>query len=135
MTNRQATRRPPIHMLENEAEQLSNLALSIEDTLPQVSELLLEEIGRARLHPAGRIGARVVTMNATVEFVDEASGAVRSVQLVLPRAADIAAGRISILTPVGAGLIGLAEGQSIDWPDRDGNTRRLTIVKVTPPPG
>src|SRR3546814_4104120 len=69
-------------------------------------------------------------MNAEVEFVDEASEATRIVQLVYPRQADIAANRISILTPVGAGLIGLREGQSILWPDREGNERRLTIGKV-----
>src|SRR3546814_12523889 len=71
-------------------------------------------------------------MNAEVEFVDEASEATRIVQLVYPRQADIAANRISILTPVGAGLIGLREGQSILWPDREGNERRLTIGKVRP---
>ncbi|HWV12970.1 MAG TPA: transcription elongation factor GreAB, partial [Sphingobium sp.] len=31
------------------------------------------------------------------------------------------------------GLIGLREGQSINWPDRDGRTRTLTVVKVTQP--
>jgi regulator of nucleoside diphosphate kinase len=55
--------------------------------------------------------------------------------LVYPAEADIEAGRISILTPVGAGLIGLAEGASILWPDRDGHERRLRIIAVTPPGG
>jgi regulator of nucleoside diphosphate kinase len=31
---------------------------------------------------------------------------------------------------VGAGLIGLREGQSILWPDREGNERALQIVEV-----
>ena len=47
-----------------------------------------------------------------------------------PDEADIAAGRISIMTPVGAGLIGLREGQSILWPHRGGETRVLRILKV-----
>jgi regulator of nucleoside diphosphate kinase len=55
------------------------------------------------------------------------------VQLVYPAEADIEAGRISILTPIGAGLIGLREGQSILWPDREGRERRLTVVRVTQP--
>jgi regulator of nucleoside diphosphate kinase len=50
----------------------------------------------------------------------QASGADRTVELVYPRDADISAGRVSILTPVGAGVIGLRTGQSILWPDRDG---------------
>ena len=60
----------------------------------------------------------------------QASGADRTVELVYPRDADISAGRVSILTPVGADVIGLRTGQSILWPDRDGRERKLTIVKV-----
>ena len=130
MTRRTAPKRPPIHMIDTEADTLADLAVGVQDRLRQVSELLLEEISRATIHRADRIPGNVVTMNAEVEFVDEASGATRIVQLVYPRQADIAANRISILTPVGAGLIGLRDGQSILWPDREGNERRLTIVKV-----
>lgn len=130
MTRRTAPKRPPIHMIDTEADTLADLAIGAQDRQRQVSELLIEEIFRAKTHHASRIPGDVVTMNAEVEFVDEASAATRTAQLVYPRHADIAANRISILTPVGAGLIGLREGQSILWPDREGNERRLTIVKV-----
>lgn len=130
MTRKTAPKRPPIHMIDTEADILTDLAIGAQERLPQVSELLFEEIARAKVHSAGRISMDVVTMNAQVEFVDEASGATRIVQLVYPRHADIAANRISILTPIGAGLIGLREGQSILWPDRVGHERKLTIVKV-----
>jgi regulator of nucleoside diphosphate kinase len=69
-------------------------------------------------------------MHSTVEFLDEASGADRTIELVYPRDADISAGRVSILTPIGAGLIGLRTGQAILWPDRDDRERQLAIVKV-----
>jgi regulator of nucleoside diphosphate kinase len=117
-------------MIDSEAEALANLAVGAEENQPDVSELLLQEIGRARLHPAAKIPAGVVTMLSTVEFTDKATGATRTLQLVYPRDADIAEGRISILTPVGAGLIGLRAGQSIIWPDRHGRERILTIEKV-----
>lgn len=131
MSSRPAkAQRPPIHLIDSEAETLSNLALDVEDRLPQVSALLLEEIDRARLYPAARLPDDVVAMMSEVEFVDEGSGTRRTVQLVYPRDADAAAGRISILTPVGAGLIGLRAGQSILWPDREGRSRRLAIVSV-----
>ena len=94
------------------------------------SRQLLDEISRATVHDAASLPPDVVTMHSTVEFIDEASGADRTVELVFPRDADIAAGRVSILTPVGAGLIGLRAGQSILWPDRDGRERKLTIVNV-----
>ncbi len=126
-----ATKRPPIQMLESEAERLTDLAISVQDRLPEVSALLIQEIGRARVHSADRMPADVVTMHSTVRFTDSASGKDYSYKLVYPKAADIAAGRISILTPVGAGLIGLREGQSILWPDRDGNERSLAITSVS----
>ncbi len=121
---------PPIHLIDAEADIIADLAISIEDRLPQVSALLLREIGRATIHARDEIAHDVVTMHATIAFIDEASGASRSVELVYPKDADIAAGRISILTPIGAGLIGLREGQSILWPDREGRQRSLKVVKV-----
>lgn len=134
MTTTKAARRPPIHMIDTEADILTDLAISIEERLPQVSELLLREIARATIHKIGRMPSDVVTMNAIVEFVDDSNGTVRTMQLVYPKTADIAAGRISILTPIGAGLIGLRQGQSILWPDRSGRERKLSIVKVTRTP-
>jgi regulator of nucleoside diphosphate kinase len=117
-------------MIDSEAESLSNLAMAVEDRLPQVSEMLLGEITRAVVHAPGHIPADVVTMHAKTTFLDEASGREYTYELVYPKYADIGAGRISILTLVGAGLIGLREGQSILWPDRDGRDRKLTILKV-----
>lgn len=125
-----ARRRPPIHMIDIEADRLTALALAAEEHNPHVCRLLLDEIGRARIHGAGRIGTDVVTMHTKVQFVDAATGKEYDYELVYPGEADIAAGRISIMTLVGAGLIGLREGQSIHWPDRDGRERELTIVSV-----
>ena len=50
--------------------------------------------------------------------------------LVYPGAADIEQGKGSILTPIGAALIGLSKDQSIDWATRTGETRRLTVLEV-----
>ncbi|WP_150294001.1 nucleoside diphosphate kinase regulator [Sphingobium estronivorans] len=133
MTRLPHGQRPPVHLIDIEAEGLTNLALGVADTAPQVSELLLHEIARAQTYRAARIPPDVVTMHSSVEFVDEASGVDRTVQIVYPAQADIAAGKISILTPIAAGLIGLREGQSINWPDREGRERKLAIVKVTQP--
>ena len=134
MTNAKAVRKPPVHMIDREADALTDLAIGVEKRMPQVSELLLREIGRATIHKERHVPRDVVTMNSEVDFVDAASGAVRSVRLVDPSDADISTGRISILTPVGAGLIGLRTGSAILWPDRDGQERALTIRAVLQPP-
>ena len=130
MSTQQVARRPAIHMIDTEADRLTDLALGAEDRFPQVSALLLDEIGRATVKKASQIGSDVVTMQSTVEFIDEESGAERSVQLVYPGEADINAGRVSVLTLIGAALIGLREGQAINWPDRSGKRRRLRIQSV-----
>ncbi len=131
--SRAAAARPAITLGAAEAERLSALALRSEASAPLVAELLLGEIERARICPDARVPADVVRIGSRVAFVDEAHGEARTVQLVWPAEADIAQGRVSVMTPVGAGLIGLKPGQSILWPDRGGEQRLLRIESVTPP--
>ncbi|WP_327753684.1 nucleoside diphosphate kinase regulator [Sphingobium sp. SJ10-10] len=131
MSSPTRTKRPVVRLINTEADILTNLALNASGPAAQAGELLLEEIARASTFTADRIPADVVTMHSMVEFEDAASGTSRTVQLVYPAEADISAGRMSILTPVGAGLIGLSESHVIDWPDRNGRQRPLTILKVT----
>jgi regulator of nucleoside diphosphate kinase len=129
-----ASTRPLIRLVDHEAERLADLAVRAADLVPDVAELLLGEIDRAEIHSPGSLPDDVVTMYSQVDYRDEASGRTRSVQLVYPADADISLGRVSILTPVAAGLIGLSVGQSIGWPDRDGRERRLVVVRVQQPP-
>ena len=127
---RKADARPPLQMRESDAERISNLAMDMEGRMPQVAELLIAEISRAKVVKDSHIAPDVVAMMSTVKFVDDASGVERTLQLVYPQDADIEAGRISIMSLVGAGLIGLRAGQTISWPDRGGHIRPLRIVDV-----
>ncbi|WP_366930926.1 hypothetical protein [Sphingopyxis sp.] len=85
MASSKAARRPPVHMIDSEAECLSNLALAVEDRLPDVAELLLGEISRAVLHKAARMPPGTVTMHSHVTFTDEASDREYRYQLVFPK--------------------------------------------------
>lgn len=125
--------RPVIHVSIDECDSLSALALSAEHRHPQSSSMLLAELDRAELCEASDMPPETVTMNSSVEFLDEASGVRRIVRLVYLSEADIGAGRISILTPIGAGLIGMSAGRAISWPDREGHVRSFRIVSVTQP--
>ncbi|WP_447754386.1 nucleoside diphosphate kinase regulator [Sphingopyxis fribergensis] len=120
-------------MIDSEADALTELTLQQQRDSIQFYELLLDEIDRAAICERADIPSDVVTMGSHVKFFDEKTGAERAVHLVYPGDADISAGRISILTPVGAGLIGLSVGQSINWPDRGGAQHRLTIIAVQQP--
>lgn len=126
--------RPPIHLLASESDMVADLALRIEHRSPVVASMLLEEIERSELHEPATLPDAAVTLNSEVDFLDEKTGQVRTVRLVLPADANIAEGRISILTPMGAALYGLLAGQSIDWPNLDGEERRIQILRVKQPP-
>jgi regulator of nucleoside diphosphate kinase len=122
--------RPPIHLLATESDLIADLALSAEHRHPVVAAMLLEEIERAELHQLDDMPGGHIRLDSYVTFVDERSRKVRNVKLVLPIDANIAEGRISILTPIGAALYGLAEGDCISWPDLDGNERLIRIMAV-----
>lgn len=124
---------PAIHIIDREYDVIADLALRIETAQPALAARLMTELERAEVHDAAGLPEGVIRLNSHVEFVDEGSGAHRSVQLVMPGDADIAAGRVSILTPVGAGLIGMSQGSEILWPDREGHARLLRIVAVSQP--
>tara|TARA_R110000765_G_scaffold155179_3_gene258210 strand:+ start:735 stop:1169 length:435 start_codon:yes stop_codon:yes gene_type:complete len=125
--------RPVIHMIDHESDAIEAFAMAMESRNPKVAEMLYEELGRAILHSAEDMPDNIVTMNCKVEFVDETSGLRRTVKLVYPKDADIENDHLSILTPMGAGLIGMVAGETIAWPDRSGTERMLRIVDVTPP--
>lgn len=120
-------------MIDGEADALTELTLQKQRDHVRLYEMLLGEIDRAAIHSRDDMPPDVVIMGSEVTFLDENSGTERTVCLVYPSEADISAGRISILTPIGAGLIGLGVGQSIQWPDRGGSDHRLKVVAVRQP--
>jgi regulator of nucleoside diphosphate kinase len=74
-----------------------------------------------------------VRMGSTVAFRDEITKRTYDVMLVFPPDADIERRRVSVLTPMGAALIGLSTGQTITFHSRDGARRELTVLSVASP--
>ena len=125
-------RKPAITLSRSDSDRLARLAEAYLGQNPEVAEELLTELDRARIVGDGRIAAGVIRMGSTVRFTSDL-GEERQVTLVFPGGADIAASKVSVLTPIGVALIGLSAGQSIDWSARDGRTHRLTVETVEPP--
>jgi len=130
---RPADQFPPIVLTATDHDRLSGLAEAVAGRAPDVYDYLAAELDRAVVVGPGEIAPAVVTMGARVAYRDEAAGQERSVTLVYPQDADLAAGRVSVLTPVGAALIGVAEGQSITWYTRRGEAKTLTVLAVEHP--
>ncbi|PVB63295.1 nucleoside diphosphate kinase regulator [Labrenzia sp. 011] len=125
-------RKPAITVTRSEHERLSLLAETHAARDEDLAEVLLGELDRARIVDDTRIAATVVRMGSALRFTSDL-GEDRHVTLVFPGEADIAEGKVSILTPIGVALIGLSEGQSIDWEDRGGRVHRLTVQSVGVP--
>ena len=118
---------PHIYLTQNDMDRL----LALVDAYPgRRFEKLEAELLRANVVPREEIPADVVTMNSRVIFENEATGERREVTLVYPGDADIDAGKISILVPVGTALLGLRVGQSIDWQLPNGEKHRYRVIDV-----
>ena len=124
---------PPVFLADSEADILADLALAVRERSPLAADFLLREIDRASTTSPAELPRDVVTMMSCVDFVDEGSGELHSVQLVYPKDADTDLHCISVLTPIGAALIGMRRGEAIDWADLRGARRRLRIVGVAQP--
>jgi regulator of nucleoside diphosphate kinase len=110
-------------------ERLTDLANASLHRLPEVAQELLAEMDRAKVVDAAALPDDVVRMGSTVTFKSD-DGHTRTLKLVYPVEESLDQHRISVMTPVGAALIGLGIGQSISWTARDGKHHRLTVTKV-----
>ena len=120
---------PRIILTATEHERLSGLGRAAMNTMPDVAASLVDELDRAHVLAKGRRPIDVVCMGSEVEFRDDTTGRIQKVSLVYPGEADIEQGKISVLTPIGTALIGLAVGQET----RNGDLKRLTVLKVREP--
>jgi regulator of nucleoside diphosphate kinase len=118
---------PQIYLTQNDMDRLLKL---VEAQPGKDSEKLENELVRANVVPRDEIPNDVVTMNSKVIFENETTHERREITLVYPASADIDAGRISVLAPIGTALLGLRVGQSIDWELPGGVTQRYRIVEV-----
>ena len=122
--------RPKITISTLDAERLESLLESLPDGSFPGREALEAELLRADVVPPREVPPTTVTMNSTVRF---RVGPDESFQLTLvyPRDADGSADRISVLAPVGSALLGLSQGDEMEWPKPGGGSIKVVIEEVT----
>jgi regulator of nucleoside diphosphate kinase len=123
---------PTIVVNEVEHDHLTSLAEGAVSSAPDAASILRAEMRRATVVPVDKVPSSVIRMGSRVEFTFD-GGHPRDVVLVYPARANISEGRVSVLTPIGAALIGLAKGQSITWKTNDGRLHKLTVLRVARP--
>jgi len=87
------------------------------------------ELARATLVDSDELPPDVVAMHSTVWFRDLDTDESEKYTLVYPSEADVTCDRISVLAPIGTGLLGFRVGDTVKWRVPLG-TRRLKITKV-----
>jgi regulator of nucleoside diphosphate kinase len=130
LSDRIAEMRPPIAIDADHFVRLSALSSLTSGSMTEVCEYLREELDRADVIPAEKFRPDIVSLGSQVEFRDEHTGKSHEIILVYPLDADIARRRVSVLTPVGAALLGLSVNQTISFHTRTGDRRELTVLKV-----
>ncbi|HQZ02357.1 MAG TPA: nucleoside diphosphate kinase regulator [Thauera sp.] len=123
--------KPSIIVSSNDLERLEGLL-----TLPAFrsrSDLdgLREELERADVRESQDMPADVITMNSRARFLEEGTGREYELTLAYPKDANAEAQRVSIFSPAGSALLGLAAGQSINWNTADGKVLNLKVLEVT----
>ena len=117
---------PPITITADDLLHLSTIGLSITDA----ADFLVHEIDRARIIPAHQASPDLVRMGSIVKYRDNISGQAREVTLVYPHDANGNPNHLSVLTTVGAALIGLSVGQTIEFTTPVGKRTSLTVMSV-----
>ena len=87
------------------------------------------EIARAKIVDAPHLPPDVITMNSRAELLDLDTGERMEFTLVFPVDANIDAGRISVLAPLGTAMLGYRVGDEFVWPVPYG-LRRLKVTRV-----
>jgi len=127
-----ATLSPPsITVSQRDAARLEAMLESPALRNTAAAESLLDELTRAEVVPEDKVPADVVRMESIVECEDEHGGERHVLTLVYPQDADVSAGKVSVLAPVGSALLGLGVGQSIDWAAPGGRQLRLKVTVQT----
>jgi regulator of nucleoside diphosphate kinase len=94
---------------------------------------LCNKLARASVIAANRVPDDVVTMNSKIKYRDEALAGPRYVKLVYPSDADDS-GRVSVLSPLGATLLGLSVGQEAIAHFPGAGPRRIRVERVVSQP-
>jgi regulator of nucleoside diphosphate kinase len=115
------------------AQDLLRLASLVDDFFAprdRAAAFLAHELDRATVVSLSDLPDGVVTMRSLIRYRQDDSGKICRATLVYPVEADTSNDRISVLTPVGAALVGLSEGRLMPYEASDGTIESVTVLEV-----
>lgn len=125
-----ASRRDPPLLIGDQSEALlRGIARAAMLRAPEVAGRLLDEVDRADVVAESEVPDDVVRIGSFVTYQVRLTGSVNTIRLVSPREADLRKSRVSVVSEVGAALIGLKRGQQIEW-EFGGRRHVLEVLRV-----
>jgi regulator of nucleoside diphosphate kinase len=97
-------------------------------TLRKAVGKLNKELEIAKILDEEDMPQDIVRFNSEITIISE-NGWNKKFQLVLPKESDVENNKVSLLAPMGAAVMGYAEGDSLVWEFPSGE-QKLTIEKV-----
>jgi regulator of nucleoside diphosphate kinase len=114
---------------ENDFRQLERIARSAHVAGLPVARSLLRELKRANRLVSDRPPTDLVILNSWVTFRDEENNTERRL-LVFPKDCQNFEVHLSVLSPLGAALVGMPIGSSVSYVDLEGASRLAIIEAV-----
>lgn len=93
-------------------------------------EALRAELDAADVRRPQDMPPDVVTMRSVLEITEPGGDARQRITLCYPADADPATGKVSVMSPLGASLLGRRVGDAVQWSTPDGAARACTVAAL-----
>lgn len=90
---------------------------------------LSAELGRAIIVKKDAFPPHAIRINSQVQILEEETGASKCLRIVMPQHANMKENKVSILSPIGAALIGFRKGEAVQW-EVPAGLKRFQITDV-----
>ena len=114
---------------ERDFDRLNELVTTARRTHGALAAALEQGLTRSKPVAPTRVPKTVVTMNSRILFRDLESREEEIYTLVYPQDADVEAGKLSVLAPLGTVLLGAKVGQVVEC-TTPGGVRRIKVEKI-----
>jgi regulator of nucleoside diphosphate kinase len=121
-----------IYITSQDKQRLEELLAEVSVSDPRQRgdlKLLEEELRRAVIVEPKEIPGDVITMNSRADLVDLDTRETVTFTLVFPRESNVEEEKISVLAPIGAGMLGYRIGDEFEWRVPEG-IRRMKVTNV-----
>ena len=122
--------RPPLIINRLDADRLQRLIDAATEKDQMVAELLQDELSHGEIVNPEEIPDIVVSMNSQIQFTDLTRNQQMVRTLVYPHSLGNTEDAISIMAPIGASLLGVKVGDTIDWPLPNQQATRLRVDAI-----